>query len=140
MVVPYNFVGPAVTATVSGEFTIVSNGQIDSPIVIGDDYLAANSRAFQFTITAIAGMTVGTAECKFGVFHSSKGSFSVDGTVTDAGDDEWLLSFDVPKSKTGLLEPGEFDWAVEVLDSSAEITCARNSTDCAKVSVVRKGT
>lgn len=124
----------------TAEFSIVSNGQIDSPIVIGDDYLSANSRAFEFTITAIAGMSFGSAACKFGVFHSRKGSFSVSGTVTDAGDDEWLLSFDVPKEKTALLEPGEFDWSVEISQGASEITCNRNSTDCAKVAVVRKGT
>jgi len=34
---------------------VASTGQITTPIILGDDYLASNGRAFQWTIAAITG-------------------------------------------------------------------------------------
>lgn len=120
---------------------VATTGQITAPIIIGDDYLASRDRAFEWTIDAITGVSVGTATCKFGAAHPKKGSFIVDGTVSDNGDGTWKLSFDVTRSDTAELEEGEYEWSVEVRDSSSnEMTQVRNDGDCYKVKLLEKQT
>jgi len=105
---------------------VASTGQITSPIVIGDDYLAANGRAFQWTIAAITGYVLGTSTCKFGGCYLDN-TWLVTGTVSDAGGGNWTLSFDLPKATTADLEEGYYSWSVEVISAGGtEVTRVRS--------------
>lgn len=102
------------------------NGEIDNDIVIGSDYLAANGRAFKWTVTAPAGYVVGTSTCKFGGRHvrdSVSSSWEVTGTVTDNGDGTWDLSHDMTKTISGALTEGMHHWSVDLISAGGtEIT------------------
>ncbi|MEM1224597.1 MAG: hypothetical protein AAGJ40_02810 [Planctomycetota bacterium] len=131
------------SATVS--VPVTASGTIDGPLVIGDDYLAANGRAFEWTISAVAGATVSGSTCKLGFSRGSKGSFAVDGEVTDNGDGTWKLAFDVTNEDSAVLEPGNFDWSVELTvqltgDATSKITSVMNSDECGRVAWMEKQT
>ena len=114
------------SGTVNTALPVTASGQITSPLVIGDDYLAANGRAFSWTVSLPTGFVAATASCKFGMrFEDEQGvnSFISTGTVTDAGSGNVTLSFDVAKTVTGTLRPGWYDWSVEIVSASGtEIT------------------
>jgi hypothetical protein len=126
----------------TGHVTVVSpvdsTGKITGAIVIGDDYLAANSRAFSWTIPAISGVTVGTAIASFGGKLDADNTWLVTGTITVDGAN-WVLSFDLPKTATASLDAGYYAWSVEVASASgAEITRVRS--DVNQVQLVEKQT
>ena len=53
---------------------VTAAGQIASPLVIGDDYLNANGRAFSWTVALPTGYSVGSSTCKFGMrYEDSQG-------------------------------------------------------------------
>lgn len=113
----------------TGSVTVVSpvdtTGKISGAIVIGDDYLAANNRAFAWTIPAIAGVTPGTATAKFGGAKEDE-SWLVTGTITVDGGN-WDLSFDLPRTATEELSEGHYAWSVKVYSvSGTEITRVRS--------------
>jgi hypothetical protein len=114
------------SGTVQTALPVTSSGQITSPLVIGDDYLSANGRAFSWTVALPAGFVAATASCRFGMrFEDETGvnSFVATGTVTDAGSGNVTLSFDVAKTVTGDLRPGWYDWSVEIVSASGvEVT------------------
>jgi hypothetical protein len=114
------------SGTVYTALPVTSSGQITSPLVIGDDYLAANGRAFSWTVALPTGFVAATASCRFGMrFEDEQGvnSFIATGTVTDAGSGNVILSFDVAKTVTGDLRPGWYDWSVEIVSASGvEVT------------------
>lgn len=97
---------------------VLDNGSLN-PIVIGDDYLAANDRAFEWTIDEITGIDVAQATCSFGGRYQSS-SWLVTGTVTDNLDGTWTLSFDLDASTTAALAPGYHEWSVEVTGQGGE--------------------
>lgn len=104
---------------------VTAAGQIASPLVIGDDYLNANGRAFSWTVALPTGYSVGSSTCKFGMrYEDSQGvnSFIVSGTAIDAGGGNVTLRFDVPRATTETLRPGWYDWSVEIASVTAEIT------------------
>jgi len=112
----------------AGQVTYTSpvggTGKISIPIIIGDDYLAANARAFEWTITARTGVVVGTASCRFGGTNEELNkSWLVTGAVSDIGGGQWKLSFDLTKTVTGALAEGYYRWSVELLSAGGtEIT------------------
>jgi hypothetical protein len=114
------------SGTVYTALPVTSSGQITSPLVIGDDYLASNGRAFNWTVALPTGFVAATASCRFGMrFEDEQGvnSFIATGTVTDAGSGNVTLSFDVAKTVTGTLRPGWYDWSVEIVSASGvEVT------------------
>lgn len=115
-----------IEAIASQSGPVASTGTITTPIVIGDDYLAANGRAFQWTIAALTGYAVGTATCKFGGAYKTN-TWLVTGTIADVGSGNWTLSFDLPKTATADLEEGYYSWSVEVISASGtEITRVRS--------------
>jgi hypothetical protein len=120
-------------AVVSGAVTASSpvspTGTINGPLIIGDDYLAANSRSFSWDVTAVTGLSAATATCSFGGDRNGTG-WLVSGTVTDLGSSVWRLTFDLPRASTSALEPGYYAWSVEV----------KGPTDGAEVTRVRSGT
>ena len=112
--------------TVTVSTPVTASGQLASPLIIGDDYLNANGRAFSWTVALPSGFVAATATCKFGMrYEDDQGvnSFIQSGTVIDAGSGNVTLRFDVAKAVTGLLRPGWYDWSVEIASASgAEIT------------------
>ena len=112
--------------TVTVSTPVTESGQLASPLIIGDDYLNANGRAFSWTVPLPSGFVAATATCKFGMrYEDDQGinSFIQSGTVIDAGSGNVTLRFDVAKSVTGLLRPGWYDWSVEIASASGtEIT------------------
>jgi len=115
----------AATGTVTVVSPVDTTGKITADIVIGDDYLAANARAFSWTIPAVTGVTAATATCKFGGDLKGTG-WLVTGTITVDGSN-WVLSFDLPKADTADLEAGYYAWSVKVYSvSGTEITRVRS--------------
>ena len=113
------------SGNVETSLPVTAVGQIASPLVIGDDYLNSNGRAFSWTVALPTGYVVGTSTCKFGMrYEDSQGinSFIVTGTVVDAGAGSVTLRFDVPRITTQDLRPGWYDWSVEIANATSEIT------------------
>jgi hypothetical protein len=112
------------TVTVSSPVT--TSGQLSSPLIIGDDYLAANGRRFRWTVPLPSGYVIATSTAKFGMrYEDDEGvnSFIATGTVSDAGSGNVYLDFDVARSVTGTLRPGWYEWSVEIISASGtEIT------------------
>jgi hypothetical protein len=113
--------------TVTVSTPVTASGQLASPLIIGDDYLAANGRGFRWTVPLPPGFVIATSTCKFGMrYEDDQGvnSFIKTGTVSDAGNGNVHLDFDLTKAiETGLLRPGWYDWSVEIASASGtEIT------------------
>jgi len=93
-----------------------ADGSIRKMIFIGDDYRAADGRAFQWTVTT----TVAVASCFLGFYKDADNNLIKAGTVADNG---VTLSFDLLKAETQGLEPGEYEYSVEMRDANGiEIT------------------
>lgn len=110
-------------------------------IIIGDDYLAANDRAFEWTISAPTGIAVGDATCWFGISNAGDGtgSWNIEGTITDNGA-TWTLSFDVPKATTGACDEGVYWWSAAVHGpGDVEITQVHSGKN-RKVNLINKYT
>jgi hypothetical protein len=116
-----------------------TEGYIDGDIIIGDDYLASNGRAFQWTFTPNSGFVAATSSCKFGGSNADGTSeWLVTGTVTDNGNGTWTISFDLPIATTATLLEGMHDWSAECVSAGGiEITKKRSGK---RVKVVRKWT
>ncbi len=90
---------------------------------IGDDYLTANGRQFDWTVALPSGFVAATATCKFGMAYEDEtgaSTFNVAGTVTDVGSGNVRLRFEVPKATTGTLKAGFYRWSVEIASASGE--------------------
>jgi hypothetical protein len=105
---------------------VTATGQLTSPLIIGDDYLAANGRRFRWTVALPSGYVIGTSTARFGMrYEDDEGvnSFVATGTVTDATGGNVHLDFDVAKTVTGTLRPGWYEWSVEIVSATGtEIT------------------
>jgi hypothetical protein len=105
---------------------VAASGQLTSPLVIGDDYLAANGRRFRWTVELPSGYVIATSTARFGMrYEDDEGvnEFIATGTVTDATGGNVHLDFDVAKTVTGLLRPGWYQWSVEIVSATGtEIT------------------
>jgi hypothetical protein len=105
---------------------VTASGQLASPLIIGDDYLAANGRRFRWTVALPSGYVIGTSTARFGMrYEDDEGvnEFIATGTVTDATGGNVYLDFDVAKTVTGLLRPGWYQWSVEIVSATGiEIT------------------
>lgn len=104
-----------------GGATLVVSGRIVGPLFIGDDYLAANGRSFQWTVAKFSGNAATSCTLRF---VQSSGScipvqLSVSGSVTDTGS-QYVLNFDITKTQSGTLVAGEYSFFVEVTTSSGE--------------------
>jgi hypothetical protein len=113
------------------------SGVIKTPIVIGDDYLASNGRAFEWTIDAIPGFNVATTTTTFGGKNAAGLGWLVSGTVSDIGAGKWKVSHDMPAASTSTLSAGFYEFSVE-LKNGAEITRVRSGAN--RVAVVEKQT
>lgn len=121
------------SGSVSTALPVTSQGQLTGPLYIGDDYLNANGRAFAWTVALPTGYVAGTSTCKFGMAYeddSGSYSFSVTGTVIDAGSGNVTLRFDVPKATTSTLAAGWYRWSVEhTAADGTEITRIANAAN-----------
>jgi hypothetical protein len=105
---------------------VTATGQLASPLIIGDDYLAANGRRFRWTVELPSGYVIGTSTARFGMrYEDDEGvnEFVATGTVTDATGGNVHLDFDVARTVTGTLRPGWYEWSVEIVSGTGvEIT------------------
>jgi len=105
---------------------VTATGQLTSPLIIGDDYLAANGRRFRWTVELPSGYVIATSTARFGMrYEDDEGvnEFIATGTVTDATGGNVYLDFDVAKTVTGTLRPGWYEWSVEIVSATGvEIT------------------
>jgi hypothetical protein len=105
---------------------VTATGQLASPLIIGDDYLAANGRRFRWTVALPSGYVIATSTARFGMRYEDEqgpNSFIATGTVTDATGGNVHLDFDVAKTVTGTLRPGWYEWSVEIVSATGtEIT------------------
>jgi hypothetical protein len=112
--------------TVNVTSPVTATGQLASPLIIGDDYLAANGRRFRWTVALPSGYVIATSTARFGMrYEDDEGvnEFIATGTVTDATGGNVHLDFDVAKTVTGLLRPGWYQWSVEIVSATGtEIT------------------
>jgi hypothetical protein len=112
--------------TVNVSTPVTATGQLASPLIIGDDYLAANGRRFRWTVELPSGYVIATSTARFGMrYEDDEGvnSFVATGTVTDATGGNVYLDFDVTKTVTGTLRPGWYEWSVEIVSATGtEIT------------------
>lgn len=118
--------------TVNSNAPVAQDGSL-TEIIIGDDYLAANGRAFEWQIDAVDGVDHTTATCHFGGRSNIGGTeyqWLVNGTITHQGQ-HWDLSFDLPKTATQALAEGRYRWSVEVKSAAGvEITKVKNAHNC----------
>lgn len=114
------------TNGVTTSAAVATDGTI-AKIIIGDDYLLANGRGFEWTVDAVTGFVAGSCTCTFGGKYKDN-AWLVTGTVTDNGDGTWDLKFNLTKDDTASLEPGQYRWSVEVKYNGTEIT--RVHSDC----------
>lgn len=133
-------IGTGVPASVAMPVDAAS-GVITSPIIIGDDYLDANGRAFVWTVAAVTGFAIGTCTCWFGGKSKSDSShWLIQGATPTLNGISWRLAFDMTKVVSGALTAGMYDWSVEVKDvAGTEITRVRNAEFC-RVQVLAKQT
>jgi len=112
--------------TVNVTSPVTATGQLTSPLIIGDDYLAANGRRFRWTVALPSGYVIATSTARFGMrYEDDEGvnEFVATGTVTDATGGNVYLDFDVAKTVTGTLRPGWYEWSVEIVSAAGvEIT------------------
>jgi hypothetical protein len=112
--------------TVNVSTPVTATGQLASPLIIGDDYLAANGRRFRWTVELPSGYVIATSTARFGMrYEDDEGvnEFIANGTVTDATGGNVHLDFDVAKTVTGDLRPGWYQWSVEIVSATGtEIT------------------
>ena|SRR3990167_3810308 len=118
---------------------ILADGELPDVLVIGADYMAANSNALEWTVVAPMGAVLAASTTQLGIAHATKGSLVVEGTISDAGGGQWTLSFDLAASATAAaLEPGEYSLSLQVTDQDGHkiaipITVGRR---CEKVEFV----
>lgn len=114
------------TGTVGNISFTAADGTIGE-VVIGDDYLDANGRAFQWDIDPVTGLTLGSITCWFGASRDGKSLWLVEGTATLVSG-KWRLKFDLPKTETEGLQPGPAEWSVAVHQAAVEITRVKPSS------------
>lgn len=114
------------SGNVQTSIPVTAQGQINGPLYIGDDYLAANNRAFDWTIALPTGFAAATSTCKFGMTYEDEtgaSQFNVSGTVTDVGGGNVRLRFELPRATTGTLKAGFHRWSVEIVSAAGiEVT------------------
>ena len=119
------------SGSVQTSIPVTAQGQITGPLIIGDDYLTANGRQFDWTIALPTGFVAATSTCKFGmIFEDESGvsEFLVSGTVADVGSGNVRLRFELPRATTGALKAGYHRWSTEIVSATGvEVTAVAYS-------------
>lgn len=100
---------------------VTQQGKLN-PIVIGDDYLAASGRAFDWFFDPGV-FNIASAQCFFGFAGANVGRVAVSGTVsavTISGNPKWRLRFELTNTATKTLKPGEIEYSVELRGPTPE--------------------
>jgi hypothetical protein len=141
---------PATLATIDSCTSVIGSGTvtINAPVaddggllylVIGDDYLAANGRALEWTFDEIAGITA-SAVSSFGLKNPNDATDLADftGTVTDLGSGTFKASVEINDPDLVDLAPGYYDWSLSVVEGGTKITIAQNLQDKTRVQLLEK--
>ena len=119
------------SGSVQTSIPVTAQGQINGPLYIGDDYLTANGRQFDWTIALPTGFVAATSTCKFGmIFEDESGvsEFNLSGTVADVGSGNVRLRFELPRATTGALKAGYHRWSTEIVSATGvEVTAVAYS-------------
>ena len=119
------------SGSVQTSIPVTAQGQITGPLYIGDDYLTANGRQFDWTIALPTGFVAATSTCKFGmIFEDESGvsEFNLSGTVADVGSGNVRLRFELPRATTGALKAGFHRWSTEIVSATGvEVTAVAYS-------------
>jgi hypothetical protein len=109
---------------------VVTDGTILTPIVIGDDYLSANDRAFVFDKLLPDNVT-GASKCYFSGRHRYRcnESWLVEGAVSFPTAGYVRLTFELPGSATEGLVDGEYMYSVMIVDDSGKKITPEASID-----------
>ena len=106
---------------VGGGSPLVVSGRIIGPLIIGDDYLAANGRSLQWTVDKPSGPAATSCVLRF--VQSSGACTPVEleiaGSVSDTGT-QYLLTFSITKTQSNTLAAGEYSFFVILTTSSGE--------------------
>lgn len=112
---------------------VAATGKI-SEIIIGDDYLSTHNRALVWTVDKPSGFNATDAKCWFGGKFEGCQKWLVEGSITDNGT-TLTLTFELPKAKTALLSPGNYDWSVAIHDATGnEITTVKSGINSVTLS------
>jgi hypothetical protein len=106
---------------------VTATGQIAGPIVAGDDYLAANGRAFVFYF-APQTFDLATAEFWFGGQTQRGTGWLVQGTVeadTLDGEAVWKGTAELTQEETSALQPRIYNWSAQVRNGTSEVITQR---------------
>jgi hypothetical protein len=119
-----------------------NSGVISRPIIIGDDYLAANGRAFEWTIDAVAGFSVGSVTVSWGgaMTGCEHSVFAGTGSVVDVGAGRWKVICELPKQATANCPEGAYDWNVELKSGNVEVTRVHNVPPNNRAKLLKKFT
>jgi hypothetical protein len=90
---------------------VLTDGTIRTLLVIGDDYRKADGRAFVWTVTT----SVTPTSCYLGFYKNADNQVIVEGSIVDNGATV-TLTFELLKADTENLEPGEYEYTVEMRD------------------------
>lgn len=129
------------TGAAFAESPVSEDGTI-IPLIIDDDYLAANGRALEWTFDGITGFTT-SATGKFGLEKANdptKTAIITGGVVTDEGGGTWKVSFDILNTDLTALTPGEYEWSVEISEGGVLITTIKNQQNKTRVTLLAKQT
>lgn len=107
---------------------VSTSGIIQSPIFIGDDYLASINRAFEFNFVPRSGFVLGTSTCSLGFICDAVASALLkSGTLTNNGDGTWKASYDVSRTDTATLLEQFYRWSASVTNNAGvTVTIAAN--------------
>jgi hypothetical protein len=98
------------------------DGNLRSPLIIGDDYTASVGRAFIWTSDLWDSFDLETGVTRFqGRSACDKDcgrtlAWDITGTITQNEDGSFALSFDLPPGESNQIAAGEYDWWVQVND------------------------
>lgn len=97
------------------------DGNIRSPLILGDDYTEAVGKAFVWTSNLWDSFDINTGVTRFQgrdvCSPCAKAiAWDVTGTITQDADGVYSLTFDLPAGVTNKIEAGSYDWWVQVND------------------------
>ena len=109
-------------------------------LVIGDDYLAANGRALTATFCEPSNMTPAECTARLGFANSQDTLVITGGVVADNDDGTWSVQFSWNDTDTQSLTPGRYDWSIEIVQGTTEITVAKSISYETRIDWVTKQT
>lgn len=119
----------------TGVINIISPVNADgsiNPLVIGDDYIAAQGRAIDLFVDPISGLNVVDCSCTFGGEAAHRGSWLVPGVVslqTVDGQPKWRMRFELAEDDTRDCKPGCYAWGATLQPPARRATKITGSVE-----------